>query len=389
MDLTPLNTALQRRIDNEELPGASYTVVRGDEVIARGCLGWADREAREPLGEQHLFRIFSNTKLITSCAALQLLEQGRFTLDDDIGDHIPALKNLRVLKRGATSLDDTEPAREPVRIRHLLTHTSGFSYWFIDPKHPLAKAYVSAGIADSKLTLAQQMERLGTLPLLFQPGTQWNYSVSTDVVGALVEVLSGQAIDKYFQQHIFEPLGMHDTFFVVPPEKAHRLAKLYVGDLVAPLNPGLKRADHLPWADAYVKPVPRLNPGGGLVSSLGDYTTLLRALLAGGRGILRAETMPLVYENQLPEGLWVSIPPLGLQPGRGHSFAASVGVSPSAEDPARVAGEIQWGGLAGTLWWISPRDNMAAVLMTQRYFGSDLPFWSEFKLKVIEALRSA
>ena len=389
MDTTRIDTALQRRIANEELPGACYTIVRGDEIIASNFMGWADREAGEPIGEQHLFRIFSNTKLVTSCAALQLLEQGRFSLDDDIGDHIPALKNLRVLKPGATTLDDTEPTREPVRIRHLLTHTSGLSYWFIDPNHVLSKAYAANGIADSKLTLAQQMERLGTLPLLFQPGTQWNYSVSTDVVGALIQVLSGLPIDQYFQQHIFEPLGMHDTFFVVPPEKAHRLARMYVGDLVTPLKPGLKRADHLPWPDAYIKPVPRLNPGGGLVSSLGDYTTLLRALLAGGRGILKPETMPLVLDNQLPEGLWVGLPPEGPLAGRGHSYAASVGVFPSAEDPSRVAGEIQWGGLAGTQWWISPRDNVAAVLMTQRYFGSGLPFWPEFKLNVMDALRTA
>ena len=387
MDFTALNTALQRRIDNEELTGASYAIVRGNEVIARDFLGWADREAREPIGEQHLFRIFSNTKLITSCAALQLLEQGRFTLDDDIGEHLPALKNLRVLKPGATTLDDTEPAREPVRIRHLLTHTSGLSYWFIDPNHPLSKAYASSGIADPQLTLAQQMERLGRLPLLFQPGTQWNYSVATDVVGALVEVLSGQTIDKYFQQHIFEPLGMRDTFFVVPPGKAQRLAKLYIGDLVTPLKPGLKRADHLPWPDAYVKPVPRMNPGGGLVSSLDDYTTLLRALLAGGRGILKPESMPLVFENQLPPGMWVGLPPEGPIAGRGHSFAASAGVFATPEDPALVPGEIQWGGLAGTQWWISPRDNLAAVLMTQRYFGSGLPFWPEFKMNVAAALR--
>ena len=135
--------------------------------------------------------------------------------------------------------------------------------------------------------------------------------------------------------------------------------------------------------------MPRLNPGGGLVSSLGDYTTLLRALLAGGRGILKPETMPLVLANQLPEGLWVGLPPEGPLAGRGHSYAASVGVFPSAEDPSRVAGEIQWGGLAGTQWWISPRDNAAAVLMTQRYFGSGLPFWPEFKLNVMDALRTA
>lgn len=384
MDLSAVDEALRRRVEREELAGVSYAVLRGGEIVARNCIGWADREAQVPLREDHLFRAYSNTKLVTSIAALQLLEQGRFALDDAIGDYIPALKSLRVLKPGATTLDDTEPAREPIRIRHLLTHSAGLTYWFLEPDRPICRAYLAAGVASAKLTLAQQMEALGGLPLIFQPGTAWEYSVATDVVGRLVEVLGERPIDEYFQRHIFEPLDMQDTFFTVPPGKADRLATLYVGDLVTPAKPGLKRADALVSPDAFLKPVPRLNPGGGLVTSLGDYTALLRAMLAGG--VLRPETMPLVYENQLPAGMWIGLPPLGPVPGRGHSFAGSVGVHPWITDPARRVGEVQWSGLAGTQWWISPRDGVGCALMTQRYVGSSLPYWPEFKLKLQAAL---
>lgn len=385
MDLRLLDAALQSRVDRDELAGVSYAVLRGGELVAQNCLGWADREARVPLRPDHLFRIYSNTKLVTSCAVLQLLEQGRFALDDPIGEYIPALAKLRVLRVGAQGLDDTEPAA-PVRIRHLLTHTAGFTYAFTDPAAPIAKAYVAAGMIDPALDLAQMMEALGRLPLLFQPGSRWNYSVSIDVVGRLVEVLAGEPLDAYFRRHIFEPLGLRDTFFFVPPDKADRLATMYVGNLQDPGRPGLRRADHLPWAGAFVQPVPRLNPGGGLVSSLGDYTTLVRTLANGGAPLLLPSSMPLVMQNQLRPGQWIGFPGAPLQEGRGHSLAASVRVQESPADPASSVDEVQWGGLAGTQWFISPRDDLAAVLMTQRHMGYGLPYWSEFKQLLRDAV---
>lgn len=385
-DFRGVDAALQSWVDRDVLPGVSYTVLRGGEVVARQCVGWADREARLPLREDHLFRIFSNTKLVTSVAALQLLEQGRFTADDPVGEYIPALDRMRVLRPGAQSLDDTEPAREPVRIRHLLTHTAGLTYGFLQPEAPIAKAHADARVLDPALDLVHMMEALGRLPLLFQPGSQWNYSVATDVVGRLVEVVSGQPLDAYFRRHIFEPLGMHDTFFFVPPAKAGRLAPLYIGDLQQPLQPGLKRADHLPYQGAYLQPTPRLGGGGGLVSSLDDYTTLVRALLAGGAPLLTPSTLPLLFGNQLPPGMWIGCPGIAGVEGRGHSFGGSVTVQASPADPASVEGELQWGGLAGTKWFISPREGLAAVFMTQRFMGSDLPVWPEFKQGVRQAL---
>ncbi|HEY1230759.1 MAG TPA: serine hydrolase domain-containing protein, partial [Ramlibacter sp.] len=183
MNLPAVDAALQAAIEGEHLPGVSYAVFRRNEVLARNCLGWADREAGIALREDHLFRAFSNTKLVTSCAALQLLEQGRFGLEDDVGRYIPALKDLRVLRPGATHLEDTVPAREPVRIRHLLTHTAGFTYGFTQPDHPLSAAYREARLLDPTLDLARMVEALARIPLLFEPGSDWSYSVATDVVG--------------------------------------------------------------------------------------------------------------------------------------------------------------------------------------------------------------
>jgi CubicO group peptidase (beta-lactamase class C family) len=377
MDFPAVDAALQAAIDGEQLAGVSYAVFRRHEVLARKCLGWADREARVSLREDHLFRAFSNTKLVTSCAALQLLEQGRFGLDDPVGQYIPALKDLRVLRPGATSVDDALPAREPVRIRHLLTHTAGFTYGFTQPDAPISAAYREARVMDHALDLAQMMESLARVPLLFEPGSAWNYSVATDVVGRLVEVVSGQKLDDYFRQHIFAPLGMHDTFFCVPSDKQERLAALYVGSLKEPLRPGLRRADNLPYEGAYRQSMPLLSGGGGLVTSLGAYAAFVRALLQGGAPLLRPETMALVTRNQLPANLWIQFAGEAVQVGRGHSLAAAVVVE---ETPgvALVEGQVYWGGMAGTKWFFSPREDLAAVLMTQRFMGSDLPYWPDF-----------
>ncbi len=382
MNCRILDSVLQQAVDAQALVGASYAVIREGEVIASHWVGHADREAGVALRSDHLFRAFSNTKLVTSIAALQLHEQGLFDFDDPVGNYLPALRELRVLKPGAVSLDDTEPAREPVRIRHLLTHTAGFTYGFLDPTAPIAKAYAQAGMADPAVSLEEQIARLARLPLLFQPGTRWNYSVATDVVGRLVEVLSGSALDRYFDRHVFQPAGMTDTGFTVPAQHATRLAALYVGDLATPLNPGLARADQLLHPGAHLVPQARLNPGGGLVTSLNDYTRLLLTLLRGGTPLLQKKSMRFVEQNQLPDGMWIQFPGFPTVKGRGHSFVSSVTVDSFEGDPTSRPGDLQWGGLAGTHWFYSPRERLGAVLMTQRYMGFGLPFWSQFKQAV-------
>lgn len=351
-------------------------------MVARHCFGYADREAGLPLREDHIFRAFSNTKLVTSICALQLHEQGRFGFDDPIGEHIPELRDLRVLRPGASSVEDTEAAREPVRVRHLLTHTAGFTHGVFDPLSPVARAYADAGVTDPTVTLSEQMVRLSRLPLLFQPGTRWNYSVATDVVGRLIELRSGTTLDDYFRRYVFEPAGMTDTGFVVPPKDKARLAALYIGDLREPLKPGVVRADQLPHPGAYLQAQPRLNAGGGLVSTLGDFVRLVQVLMKGGAPLLRPESMRFLQECQLPAGMWVQFPGFPAIEGRGHSFAASVTVQPSDSDPTGRPDDVQWGGLAGTHWFLSPRERLGAVLMTQRFMSFGFPFWTEFKKAV-------
>ena len=254
----------------------------------------------------HLFRVFSNTKLITSCAALLLFEEGRFQLDDPVEKFIPQLGNRRVLRPGATSLEDTEPARGSITIRQLLSHSSGLSYGLFDPGSVMFKAYQARRVLNPTRTLADMIDTLAELPLVYHPGTSWEYSVATDVVGRLVEVISGQPFDRFIRPRILDPLGMVDTAFVVPENDRGRFVAYYAGaDLMDPMKPGLTRTDNSPWPGAYLRPEPWLSGGGGLVSSLPDMVALVRSLLPGGPTLLKPETIAQMMTNQLPDGVWM------------------------------------------------------------------------------------
>lgn len=379
LDFSPLHAALQREVDGQILAGVSHAVLRGRELIDVACVGWADRERQIPLRTDHLFRIFSNTKLVTSCAAMLLFEEGRFALDDAVEQWIPQLAHRRVLRPGAASLDDTEPARGPITVRQLLTHSAGLSYGLLDPGTLLFRGYTERKVLHPGRTLAEMMDALADLPLAFHPGTGWEYSVGIDVIGRLVEVLSGQTLDVFMRERIFDPLGMADTGFVVPPAQQHRLAMQYIGaDLADPTKPGLTPHENFPFAGANLKPVPKLNAGGGLVSSLGDQLALLRSLLPGGPTLLKPETLALMMRNHLPEGQFLRFAQSGTVLGKGHGLGGAVTLTPAPFDPASSAEEFQWGGLAGTHWWISPRTQLAGVLMTQRHMG----FWNPYAFEI-------
>lgn len=211
--------------------------------------------------------------------------------------------------------------------------------------------------------------------------------MATDVIARLVEVLSGQRFGDFLQARIFDPLGMADTGFFAPADQQHRLATLYAGaDLLDPMKPGLTRADQLPYPGAYRAPFPMQSGGGGLVSSLPDMVALMRSLLPGGPTLLKPETLALMMTNQLPEGLYIRFPGFGEIVGKGFGLAGAVTLSPSPIDPAASTGEFQWGGIAGTHWWISPQNNLAGLLMTQRWMGFWHPFSFEFKQRVYRAI---
>ena len=379
-DFKPAHNAMQRYVESNLLSGISSAVLVGRDLVDVNCVGWADKEAQIPLRTDHIFRVFSNTKLITSCAALLLYEEGKLGLDDPIERFIPQLGNRRVLRPGAASLDDTEPAKSSITIRQLLSHSSGLSYGFFDPGTAIFNALNERGVHNPMTPLADMVNVLADLPLIYQPGTSWEYSLATDVVSRLVEVISGQGFDKFIKARIFDPLGMIDTGFVVPEKDRSRLVAYYAGaDIMAPMKPGLTRIDNSPFPGAYLKPIARLSGGGGLVSTMPDMVALVRSLLPGGPTLLKPETIAQMMTNQLPEGQWIRFATMGEQPGKVFSLAGGLILKPGPFDHADAAGEFYWGGVAGTQWWISPRRNMAGVMMAQRQMSFVHPFSFEFK----------
>jgi len=386
-DFRPVHDAMRRYVDGEILSGVSSAVLIGRNLVDLHCVGWADKEAQTSLRVDHIFRVFSNTKLVTSCAALLLFEEGRFQLDDPIETFLPQFANRRVLRSGATSLDETEPAKGPITIRHLLSHSSGLSGRQY-PGTMIFEAYNARKIFDPATTLAGMADILADLPLVFQPGTSWEYSVATDVMARLVEVVSGQSFDQFIQSRILDPLGMANTGFVVPEHDRSRLAAYYAGaDLMDPMKPGLTRTDDAPYPGAYLRPVPMLSGGSGLASTLPDMVALVRSLLPGGPTLLKPDTIALMMTNQLPDGVWVRFQRLGEIHGRGFGLAGALILEPSSRDHKDSMGEFYWGGVAGTQWWISPKANITGLIMTQRQMAFFHPFVFELKRLVYEAVK--
>ncbi|WP_339938812.1 serine hydrolase domain-containing protein [Undibacterium luofuense] len=379
-DFGEVNSAMQKYVDRQIIAGVSTAVLHGQELVHLHCNGWADREHQIALRDDHLFRIYSNTKLITSMAVMQLIEQGKLALDDPADYWLPQLRNRRVLRPGATSLDDTEPAQSAITVRQLLNHTSGLSYGLLDHGSLLYKAYNEVRILNAFTTLEDMMNLLEPLPLSFHPGQAWQYSIATDVLARLVEVVSGKRFDQYLQLNIFNPLGMDDTGFFVPEAKHARLSAYYGGtDPQNILQRGLRRLDKSPYPGAFLQPVARLSGGGGLVSSMHDMLALMRSFLSGGETVLKPESITLMMQNHLPAGQGISFPGVGDVPNKGFGLGGAVTLYPTESDPPGSQDEFEWGGIAGTHWWISPRHNLAGVLMTQRLMSFWHPFSFDFK----------
>ncbi|MEO8805322.1 MAG: serine hydrolase domain-containing protein [Burkholderiaceae bacterium] len=385
-DFSAARAVLQRHVDGGLLAGASATVLLNDEPIERFCTGLAHIERGEPLRPDHVHRAFSNTKLMTSVLVLMLADEGRFALDDPVKAWLPALGTLRVLRAGATTLDDTEPLQHDITIRHLLSHTAGFSHGVFDPGSLLFNAYKAAAVRGSDHTLAVLVERLATLPLNRQPGSGWEYSLATDVLARLVEIVTGQAFGDALQARVWGPAGMVDTGFVLRADQVPRLAALYVGDLQQPSRPGLTRLERTPWPDAYVKQVAMQSGAGGSFTTQADMLALLRQLTPGRAGLLKPATLAEMMRDQLPSEQCVDFAYTGPITSLGFGLCGAVTRGPSELQPNTPTGELQWGGLAGTHWWISPATGVAGVLMAQRHFGFWHPFWFEYKQAVYAAL---
>lgn len=384
LDFSPMHERVQFYVDEGIIPFANTLVLQGDQVVDLHFYQGA--ESAPPLAEDAIFRMHSSTKIATSVAAMMLFEEGRFRLDDPIEAYIPAFANMQVLKPDAKSVSDTEPAKDPIRINQLLSHTAGLSYQFIDPDSVVDKAYTDAGLnpldRKAELTLESVCTSLGSLPLAYQPGTFWRYSLATDVTARLVEVLSGQRFDAFLKARIFEPLGMHDTDFYVPEDKLDRLTTMYLpDDPMDPMSPCPTPGDR-PSKTIHDALPTFLSGGGGLLSTLVDYLAFTRMIINGGSygdaHILKPETLALMRTNQCAEGVIVNFPTWRM-PGTTFGLGFALKEAPAHGEPPNAVGEYHWGGMAGTHFWWSPEADISGICMTQRMPGFWHPFSHEFK----------
>ena len=375
-----------RYVDDGRLAGFSVRVGHRDEIALDASYGLADREAGKEVAADTLWRIYSMTKPITSIAAMLLWEDGLLDLNDPISRWLPEFAEMRVYDKGSLTNPFTVPATEPIRVWQLLSHTSGLTYGFLQTS-VVDGLYRQAGFDLSNppgLDLAQTVERWADLPLLFQPGTRWGYGVSTDVLGRLVEVVSGQSFESVVQQRILTPLGMTDTVWHT---ESDRLAALY-----ASVNNQAVRYD----AFGKVSRPPLAHLGGsGLVSSVDDYWRLCRMLL--GRGeldgvrVLAPRTLEVMTRNHLPRGLDLAALSTGgfaetSFDGIGFGLGFAITLDGAAGHSAARPGDYFWGGLASTAFWVDPVDDLAAVFMTQLIPSSTYPIRAELRQLVQSSL---
>jgi CubicO group peptidase (beta-lactamase class C family) len=385
-----------RYVDDGRLAGWLLTVARHGKLVHVARYGQRDSEAGLPVEPDTLWRIYSMTKPITSVAAMMLYEEGAVALTDPVSAFIPSFTRVRVYTGGSDQRPTTVPAIEPVRVWHLLTHTAGLTYGF-HRAHPMDALYRDAGFdVDIKpgMTLEQACDIWAGIPLLFQPGAEWNYSVATDVLGRVVEVVSGQRLDEFFAQRILGPLGMNETAFYTQPEDHGRLAALYARGV----NGKAVRFDTL--AERATRAPTMLSGGGGLVSTAADYHRFLQMLLprpdspAGELDdvrLLSPRTVAYMGRNHLPGGkdLEQGGRPLNAEsPQRGVGFGLGFAVvlDPVAGKVVCSPGELSWGGLASTAFFVDPAEELTASFFTQLVPSSAHPIRPQLRQLVYQAL---
>jgi CubicO group peptidase (beta-lactamase class C family) len=381
--LKRISAVMQSYVDRGVYAGISTLVARRGAVVHAQQFGWLDKEAKSPMTGDAIFRLYSMTKPIICVAMMTLFELGRFRLIDPVAKYIPAFDGVKVMDGSGALVD---PIR-PINVRDLMAHTSGLTYSFLEDS-PVSKTYARAKIFDPNCSLETAVDDLATYPLAFQPGSRWQYSVGIDVVARLIEVISGQPLNVYLRERLFEPLGMQDTAFEAPPEKRHRLAAMYGRpDLLDPTQ--TMRSSLEAWRNGVNKridvsgtyPVDSRGAfargGHGLFGTIGDYFRFAQMLANGGHldgaRILGRMTLALMNANHLPAAL---LPiDLGGLPLAGYGFGLGSRV---ALDVAQTAapgsvGEFGWSGAAKTHYWVDPQEQLVALFMTQSMMSFDLP----------------
>lgn len=387
----------RRYIQPKKIAGALTLVARRGEVAHLSPAGLMDVEREKPMQEDTIFRIYSMSKPITSVALMTLWEEGHWQLTDPVHRFIPEWKKLRVYQSGTHPNFLTKPPERPMSVQDLMTHQSGLTYGFMNRTNVDA-AYRKVGIGGATVgpggearpgKLADMVEQLAELPLEFSPGTRWNYSVSTDVLGYLVEVISGQPFDEFLRERIFEPLGMVDTGFSVPPDKVDRFAANY----------GRGRDKRLVLADdpatsSYLREPTYLSGGGGLTSTATDYWRFCQMLLNGGEleghRVLGRKTIELMTMNHLPGGQDLTQLSVGAfsettNEGVGFGLGFAMTLDPTLNGGGS-AGEYYWGGAASTIFWNDPQEDLTVVFLTQLMPSATFNFRGQLKQLVYSAI---
>ena len=370
-------------LDNGKLPFASLLVGRGDDIALQWSSGVAD---------DAIFRIASMTKPITSVAFMQLVEQGKVALTDPVAKYIPEFAKLGVFVAGGGNVPFvTRPPTSPMRIIDVLRHTSGLTYGFQERSN-IDAAYRKTDVESwTKNTSQSFIDTLAQIPLEFDPGTQWNYSVSTDVLGVLVERISGQSLPDYFSEHIFAPLGMADTFFTVPSDKAGRISQCFAFDPASKMKPFDKAGAQSLWAKGW-----SFNSGGGgLASTIADYHRFSRMLLNGGAldgaQIISPKTLELMTANHLPGGqdltqLSKSLFSEAEMAGIGFGLGFATTIDSAATLTPCSTGDFYWGGMYSTAFFVDPVEDIIMIFMTQLMPSSTYPVRREIKTMIYSAL---
>ena len=384
--LERISAKVQHNIDDKRIAGAVTLVVRHGKVAWLKSQGMMDREAAKPMQPDALFRICSMTKPITSVAAMMLYEEGKFLLDDPVSKYLPEFKNMKVLVKPASGEPYSIPAKNEITIRDLLRHTSGITYqWNGDLGAAYEKAGVASGLLQYDGTIADSTKALAGVPLLFNPGERFEYSLGVDVVGRLVEVLSGQPLDQFFRTRIFDPLGMKDTYFYPPDNKLDRLTTAYTyydgkGLSRFPDTP-IREGSFVYSADYPSKGPKKLFSGGaGLVSTAMDYARFCQMMLDGGTAgntrLLSRKTVELMTHDQLGK--------IGPDQGFGIGFGIEGVKSPL--DELGSVGEYSWGGFFYTTFTVDPKEQMIVIFMAQLHPTGGLTLDHEVNVLAYQAI---
>jgi len=387
--LSRIDQVVKSYVDSNWIVGAVCLIMKDGKPAYYKAFGMDDQEKGKPMQKDAIFRIASQTKAITSTAVMMLWEEGKFLLDDPISKYIPSFAKPKVLDKfnEKDSTYTTVPAKREITIRDLLTHTSGIGYAQIGSakmKAIYAKAGIPAGFLDHKQLLADAINKLGTLPLEYNPGERFNYSLSIDVLGRLVEVASGMPLDEFFRQRIFVPLGMNDTYFHLPEGKRNRLVSVYTEDATS--NKLMKWVDNRTFPgtskDYPINKNGYFAGGAGLVSTITDYAAFLQLFINkgtyNGKQLLARRTIAIMTENQIGN-LTLGSNKFGL----GFELTTAVGSTKLGVSE----GSISWGGFFGTSYWADPKERLSGLLFVQQWPFKHSELNDKFKVLVYQALK--